>query len=113
MSKVGHKWIDLCIRGIILILHPTTFCYLHIRFISYTSRADTFTTFCSRLEPHLLKIWCDPKADNSIFYKNLLKNCSSLYLLDCGWYLDCPKDCTVTSKAALCEKIEPKFQSII
>ncbi len=113
VSKVGHKWIDLCIQGIILNLHLITFCYLHIGFISYTSRISTFTTFYTRLEPHLLKIWCDPKADNFIFHKNLLKDWSSLYLLDCRWYLDYPKDCTVTSKATLCERIEPKFQSII
>jgi hypothetical protein len=63
--------------------------------------------------PHLLVIWCDPKANNFIIRKNILKDWLSSYLLDCKWYLDYPKDCITTSKVAFHKKIEPKFQFIL
>jgi hypothetical protein len=46
-----------------------------------------------------------------MFHKDLLKDWLSSHLLDYGWYLECPKDCSPSSEIALCEKINLGFQS--
>jgi len=40
--------------------------------------------------PHMLWIWEDPKADNTMYCKDFLKDWSPNHLKDCGWYIDCP-----------------------
>ncbi len=41
-----------------------------------------------------------------MFHKELLNDWLSLHLLDCGWYLDYPKDYTPALEIALRERIE-------
>jgi hypothetical protein len=42
----------------------------------------------------LFNIWCDPKFDNIMYRKELVKNQGLFYLTYYGWYFDCPLDCT-------------------
>jgi hypothetical protein len=42
--------------------------------------------------PKLLKMWKDPKIDNIMYMKDMLRDWSSPHLLDCGWYLDFLKE---------------------
>jgi hypothetical protein len=46
-----------------------------------------------------------------MFHKDLFKDWLSSHFLDCGWYLECPKDCTPPLKIFLHEKIGLRFQS--
>jgi hypothetical protein len=46
-----------------------------------------------------------------MFCKDLFKDWLFSHFIDCGWYLDYPKDYTPLSKIALHKKIEPRFQS--
>ncbi len=56
--------------------------------------------------PPLFRIWCDPKGENTMYRKDLLKVWSSGHLASYGWYLDCLADSTLKSKHALKEKFE-------
>jgi hypothetical protein len=42
--------------------------------------------------PKLLAIWRDSKIDSTMYKKDMLRDWSSPHLLDCGWYLDYPKE---------------------
>jgi len=46
-----------------------------------------------------------------MFCKYILKDWSSSHFLDCGWYLDYPKDCTPSLEIALYERFDFGFQS--
>ncbi len=59
--------------------------------------------------PRLFEIWRDPKIDNTMYKKDMLKNWSSPHLLDYGWYLNCPKENILPLKFKTREKHEPKF----
>jgi hypothetical protein len=74
--------------------------------------------------PPLFLIWKSPKTKSTIYKKNLFKEWFGLHFIECGWYLDCPKDCTPSSnflfvkilslkrlKKPLCLKV-PKDQGI-
>lgn len=63
--------------------------------------------------PPLFGIWCDPKVDNTMYLKDLFKDWNSFHLVNYGWYLNCPKDNTTTSKFSLCEKNEQGFQEVL
>jgi hypothetical protein len=54
----------------------------------------------------LLRIWCDPKAKNTMYRKDLLKEWSSGYLASWGWYLYCLVDSTLKLDYGLKEKFE-------
>lgn len=54
-------------------------------------------------------IWIDPKVDNNMYHKDLLKDWSTIHLKQCGWYLDCPKDSTPTSKVSFQMNFELVF----
>jgi hypothetical protein len=60
--------------------------------------------------PHLFWIWQDPKADNTMYRKGLLKDWSLDHLEDYGWYIECPRDCTPPFEVTLKENHEPSFQ---
>ncbi len=49
-----------------------------------------------------------PKIYN-MYKKDLLKDWFGPHLTKCGWYLDCPKDCTPFSEVSLRESFEPRF----
>jgi hypothetical protein len=57
----------------------------------------------------LLKIWKDPKLDNTMYQKNLFKDWTSSHLRDCPWYVDCPKDNTPLFEWELQEKLDPRY----
>ncbi len=56
--------------------------------------------------PSLLRIWCNPKAESTMYTKDLVKEWSSGHLKSCGWYLDCPTKNTPKSERGLREKFE-------
>jgi hypothetical protein len=58
---------------------------------------------------NILDIWCDPKVDNIMFKKDLLKDWLASHLLQCGWYLDCLKDINPTLEIPLKENTKPFF----
>jgi hypothetical protein len=59
--------------------------------------------------PNLLWIWQDPKVDITMFRKDLFMDWLLNHLEDYGWYLECPKDCTLPSEVVLKESHEPNF----
>ncbi len=59
--------------------------------------------------PKLLKIWKDPKVDNAMYRKDMLKDWISSHLLDCGWYIDYRKENIPPSKFEIREKHELKY----
>ncbi len=63
--------------------------------------------------PQLLEIWrdpkTDPKTDNIMYMKDVLRDWSSPHLLDYGWYLNCLNVNTPPSKFEIWEKYEPTF----
>ncbi len=59
--------------------------------------------------PRLLEIWRDPKIDNTMYRKDMLKDWSSPHLLDYGSYLDCLKENIPPLKFETREKHEPRF----
>jgi hypothetical protein len=59
--------------------------------------------------PRFLEIWRDPKTNNIMYMKDRLRDRTSAHLLDCAWYLDCPKENAPTSKFKIQEKHETKF----
>jgi hypothetical protein len=63
--------------------------------------------------PPFFGIWCDPKANNTMYHKEFFKDWSSLHLIDYGWYLDYPKENTPASKFSLREKNESKCQEVL
>ncbi len=54
----------------------------------------------------LFNIWCDPKFDNIMFWKELIRDQGSFYLPYWGWYLDYPSNCTLVSKRSEQEKFD-------
>jgi len=60
--------------------------------------------------PHLLWIWQDPKADNTMYCKDLLKDWSLDHFEDFNWYIECPWDCTLLSKITFEVSHDPDFQ---
>jgi hypothetical protein len=59
--------------------------------------------------PRLLKIWKDPKVDNTMYMKDILKDWTSPHLLDCGWYIDYRKENIPPSKFKIWEKPKLRF----
>jgi len=59
--------------------------------------------------PPFLLIWGDPKVNNNMYQKDLLKDWFSPHLTESGWYLDCPKDYTCSFEVSLCESFELGF----
>jgi hypothetical protein len=59
--------------------------------------------------PRLLEIWRNPKTNNIMYKKYMLRDWTSPHLLDCGWYLDYPKENTPPSEFEIHEKHEPIF----
>jgi hypothetical protein len=57
----------------------------------------------------LLKIWKDPKTNNIMYRKDMLRDWSSPHLLDCGWYLDYPNENTLSLEFGIRDKHEPRF----
>jgi hypothetical protein len=55
----------------------------------------------------LLEIWKDPRTNNTMYRKDILRDWTSPHLLDCGWYLDCPKENILPSKFEIWERHEP------
>lgn len=41
---------------------------------------------------NLFKVWQDLMINSTIFHKELFKDWLTPHLLDCGWYLECPKN---------------------
>jgi hypothetical protein len=50
-----------------------------------------------------------PKTNNTIYRKDLLRDWSTPLLLNYGWYLDCSKENTLSSKFEIWEKYEFEF----
>jgi hypothetical protein len=44
-----------------------------------------------------------------MYKKDLFKEWFGPHPIECGWYLDCPKDCTPSSKVSFHENFEPGF----
>jgi hypothetical protein len=59
--------------------------------------------------PRLLEIWKDPKTNNTMYRKDMLRDWSYPHLMDCGWYIDCLKDITFSLNFEIQEKHEPRF----
>jgi hypothetical protein len=59
--------------------------------------------------PKLFKMWKDPKIDNIMYMKDMLRDWSSPHLLDCGWYLDFLKENIPSLEFKIQEKHEPRF----
>jgi hypothetical protein len=60
--------------------------------------------------PRLLEIWRDLKTDNNIMYrKDMLRDWTSTYFLDCAWYLDYLKENTPILEFETREKHELIF----
>jgi hypothetical protein len=57
----------------------------------------------------LLKIWKDPKINNTMYKKDMLRDWTFALLSDCTWYLDCPKKNTPTLEFEIWEKHELGF----
>jgi hypothetical protein len=62
---------------------------------------------------NFLNSWCDPKVDNIMFQRDLLKDWLAPHLFQCGWYFNCPKNNTPTLEIPLKENIKPSFIEIL
>jgi hypothetical protein len=58
----------------------------------------------------MLRIWQDPKVDNTMYHNDFLEDWFPNHLKDYSWYIDCPQDCTPPFEIALKEIHELGFQ---
>ncbi len=64
---------------------------------------------CSNGMPRLFNIWFNLKSDNTMYWKELVRDWGSFHLPYYGWYLDCPLDYTPILERSKQKKFDMGF----